>query len=673
MADPLPPKRNSAYIDINTNLISDQLDIGYWKLNLETEEIFWGAATQRIHEVDDDYIPDLATAIQFYDTIEPGRIAITEAVDHIIRTGEAYDIECRFVTAKGNKRWVRTAGHALFDSQGKMTHLEGIFQDISHYKQMQETSFFIQKELNYMTYALDHHAIVSMADTEGSIIYVNDLFCQASKYDQSALLEKNHSVVASGHHDSSFWETFWKTISSGKIYKGEICNRRQDGEYYWVNTTVVPHLDTDNKIDRYISISTDITEDKRIAEHQKAMEQSLFRSQKMEALGQAVGGIAHDFNNILAVAMGYTQLLLLKAPDPNAPELKAIRNIDAAANKAKLLIDKMLSFARGSSDESSHIHLSRKLKDFSQFIDPLLPVDIELQIGHVDDNIQLLMAESSLDQILLNLAINARDAIGDKGVITLEAEAIDADCGYCQSCGQAINASYVQLRVKDNGPGLHGISTDEIFQPFYSTKEPGKGSGMGLSVVHGLLHGIGGHIQAFSGAEQGAEEGAEKGAEFIAYIPNTQQSKPTQSKSVQSSLPELDNRNELNGLTLAVVDDEEGITSMLTEFFSLFGARMISYNNALNFIHDLEKTDLAFDLALLDITMPRLSGIEVCKKIREHSQARVIAMSGYSDKVTPASFGQYGFDGFLSKPINMKQAIDLVRQLIAAHSNSPES
>lgn len=382
----------------------------------------------------------------------------------------------------------------------------------------------------------------------------------------------------------------------------------------------------------------------------------------MEALGQAVGGIAHDFNNILAVALGYTQLMLLRAPDPNAPELKPVRNIDAAAHKAKDLIEKMLSFARGSSDKATQIQLSRKLKEFSQFIAPLLPAGIELEIAHIDDDLQLLIAETSLDQILLNLVINARDAIGDKGTIHLKAVHTSGDQGYCQSCGQAIDANYVQLTVKDNGSGFDGIRTDEIFQPFYSTKETGKGSGMGLSVVHGLLHGIGGHIQAHSLTEGGAE--------FRAYIPTQQSSANSSSQDTASNLPKLDQNNDLQQITLVIIDDEEAISTMLSEFFSLFGANIISYNSAPDFLYDLEKPDFKFDMVLTDITMPRVSGIEVCERIRNKRSTKVIAMSGYNETISPSSFSEFGFDGFLNKPIDMKKAIELVRQLIATINHS---
>lgn len=221
------PDTDSAFNDAHASLISDQLDIGYWKLDLKTEALTWGGATRRIHEVDDNYQPLLSEAINFYDTQEPGRIAISEALDHTSQTGEPYDVECRFITAKGNRRWVRAMGKALYNSAGEMTHLEGLFQDISHYKQMQETSFFIQKELNYMTYALDHHAIVSMADAKGTIIYVNDMFCDVSQYSHSELLDHNHNIVSSHQQDKKFWLTFWQTISNGNIFKGEICNRKK--------------------------------------------------------------------------------------------------------------------------------------------------------------------------------------------------------------------------------------------------------------------------------------------------------------------------------------------------------------------------------------------------------------------------------------------------------------
>ncbi len=298
--------------NISNDEIMDKFHIGDWQLNLQTKAIYWSPLTKRIHGVANDYEPELESAINFYSEQEPGRLAITQAVNTAIEEGKPWDLECRFFTATGLPLWVRAIGHVIKDEQGEVKGLAGYLQDISSYKFAIEESRKVRKELEYQQYALDRHAIVSISDTQGNILYANDKFVDISGYSLNELLGQNHNIVNSQYHDKVFWRRLWRTIRSGNVFREDICNLNKQGEIYWVDSTIVPHIDEQGRIDSYISIRTDITEQKNTEKQTLILEESMRQMQKMESLGELVGGIAHDFNNILSVTLGFSQLLQKK-------------------------------------------------------------------------------------------------------------------------------------------------------------------------------------------------------------------------------------------------------------------------------------------------------------------------------------------------------------------------
>jgi len=634
------------------------LRLGGWKLNLLTKEIQWSRVTREIHGVEKDYIPELSEAIGFYSTKEPGRKAIQSAIKHSRETGVPWDLECRFVSAKGQEMWVRTLGHPIRDSEGEVVGLKGIMQDISDYKNALSSAIRYETDLEQQKYALDEHAIVSIGDVLGNILYVNDKFCQISGYSREELLGQNHRIVSSGHQDAAFWTSFWTVIKRGETFRGEICNRAKDGNLYWVDSSVVPHWDNHGNIDRFISIRADVTQRKLAEEQQRSLEKNIRQMQKMEAIGQLVGGIAHDFNNILAVTNGYASLLKLELQSSNAPRLEGYaENIEVAGNRAKALVQKMLAFARGGLEVSGSACVGAAFKEFEDIIRPVIPAMTQVSIETANEDLSVALSSISLSQILMNLCINANDAIIDGGKISISAKLVDCVENSCNSCGKRFSGEYVELLVEDNGAGISADEQKRIFEPFYTTKDVGRGTGMGLSVVHGIVHGAHGHIALKSSEEFGSQ--------FSIYLPRASGAEQdTQTIEKIQSKGEMGRR-----IRLMLVDDEEAILQMLTQFFLHKGFEVKTSASAREAYQAITEDQEGVDVLITDISMPGESGLDLCKSLKEiRPQLPIIAMTGYNERVTSLSYQSEQFNGFVSKPIALEDLLGQVVKLQKVYS-----
>ncbi|MGB4497377.1 MAG: ATP-binding protein [Methylococcaceae bacterium] len=363
----------------------------------------------------------------------------------------------------------------------------------------------IEKKIYFQQHlAIDEAAIWSETSADGTILFANPHFCRVSGYSKAELEGQNHRIVKSGHHDEEFYKTMWQTISSGIVWRGEICNATKDGRLYWLNSVLVPIFDDDSeKIIKYIGIRFDITEKKRAEEEANRLQKQLFQAQKLDSLGQLTSGIAHDFNNILMGISGYTALVLLlneKNPHKANQEKMAtyLEGITNCSEKASDLVNKMLIYCQ-QNDEVNAVEIEplSVVKEVIYMLRSTITSCISIDfVANITPKIVINPTE--LHQLLTNLIINARDAIqqyseNTNGKITVSLMLVDADyC--CNVCLKPLKGSFVEISVTDNGMGISSENTSLIFDPFFTTKEVGKGTGLGLSVVSGIVHNANGHI-----------------------------------------------------------------------------------------------------------------------------------------------------------------------------------
>jgi len=397
-------------------------------------------------------------------------------------------------------------------------------------------------------------------------------------------------------------------------------------------------------------IAQDITVHKDEQVKREALEMQLIQSQKMESIGQLTGGIAHDFNNILASILGFTGLAKNVAKNYHDEKLQSyLDQIDDAGERAASLVSQMLTFSRVKDDihDLENIAVISLVNQSAKMLKPLIPSSIEFDVlnnvGDAAVNVNPLMIE----QVLVNLCINARDAIENEiGKINLSINRVSADNILCSSCGQSASGRFISISVADTGTGINKNVLGRVFDPFYTTKEVGKGTGMGLSIAHGIIHKHDGHIVIAS--QQG------RGVEFRILLPEFE-CKTSQVDKI--TVPYVTSKGG-NKRTVLVVDDEESILIYLRDLLELEGYNVITKANGRIAEEYFFDNANSIDVVITDQTMPGMNGDELIASILSVKQELpTILCSGYSEKIDHDKAMSIGAKLFMKKPINTSELL----------------
>ncbi len=344
-----------------------------------------------------------------------------------------------------------------------------------------------EKEVDDLRRALDQSSIVAITDARGTITYVNQLFCEISQYSREELLGKNHRIINSGYHPKEFFSELWRTISSGKVWKGEVKNKAKNGSYYWVFTTIIPFLSAQGTPIQYVAIRTDITELKLAQEQAEQQRAALAHAEKMASVGELAAGIAHELGNPLAAISGRVEFLEMEIQagrgNPEAVS-KTLETVKRLADRMAAIIRGMRSLSRnGSNDPFQAVSLARLIQDILAFAwDHFEKNGIKIHIEEIPASILVCCQETQLSQVLVNLINNAKDAILDLEERWIHIEVLDGD-------------DQVEIAITDSGKGIPEEISEKIMQPFFTTKPMGKGSGLGLSVSKSIIENHGGRLR----------------------------------------------------------------------------------------------------------------------------------------------------------------------------------
>ncbi len=362
--------------------------------------------------------------------------------------------------------------------------------------------------------AIDKAAIFVETLPDGMITLANKHFRRISGYSEQELLGKNHRILKSGKHTKLFYKKLWKTISSGKVWHGELCNRAKDGRFYWVNATIVPILNEQRHVEKYIAIHFDITEQKNAELEKEGLQHQLFHSQKLDSIGQLTSGIAHDFNNILMGISGYTDLALLFNAQTEDRLIREkietyLDGIQISSERASDLVRKMLTYCQENTiTTSKSINPVNVIQEALDMLRASIYTSISIDFA-VKDSAEIVIDSTELHQLITNLIVNARDAIQSDetlaGKILVTVNLHDYMQQHCSACLKKLHHTYVDICVSDNGSGIYPEQINRIFDPFFTTKAVGKGTGLGLSVVSGIVHNAEGHIVVESKLGQGSQ------------------------------------------------------------------------------------------------------------------------------------------------------------------------
>ncbi|MDR3568336.1 MAG: PAS domain S-box protein [Syntrophobacteraceae bacterium] len=482
-------------------------------------------------------------------------------------------------------------------------------------------------------------------------VRVNQKMCEITGYSSDELLGM-HVEELTYPEDREMDKVEFENLISGKspIFHVEKRYVRKDGEPIWVNVNGALIRDSAGQPVKTVTTIEDITERKRLAEEQALAEAQLRQAQKLEALGTLAGGVAHDFNNILSIIMGYAELSKMET-EPGSAMGENLQEILTASTRAKELVQQILAFSRRSEYQKLSLRLDTIVKDAMKILRPSLPSTIEIKTEGFS-NSEVFADPTQMHQVLMNLCTNASHAMREKGGvlrvglrdIALEAEDTRS---FTVKPGR-----YVELRVKDTGHGIDPRIIDSIFDPFFTTKKLGEGTGLGLSVVHGIVKGHGGAITV--------ESMVDGGTAFTVLIPALEAANELKK---EETAPPFSRGKE----RILVVDDEPSLAEMVRTMLSRFGYDAVSCTSAteaLNIFRD-RLEDKPFDLVVTDMTMPRLTGEDLAREIsRLRPEVPVILMTGFSEKIDAEKAKWLGIRGFLMKPVVLNSLAALIRKLL---------
>ena len=369
----------------------------------------------------------------------------------------------------------------------------------------------------------------------------------------------------------------------------------------------------------------------------------------MEAIGTLSGGIAHDFNNLLTVILGYSELIISEK-DKKDRDYEDLRKVIHAARSAADMVQQILAFSRKSETKLRPLNLNRQVEQLRKMLSRLIPRTIEVQIN-LDPDLPAVNADhAQIDQILMNLAVNARDAMQDGGKLTIETGLIFLDEEYCRYHVEASVGAHALLTVSDTGIGIDKASMDRIFEPFYTTKKPGEGTGLGLAMVYGIVKSHGGHIACYSDLGVGTT--------FKIYLPVHQVEMEVDVETSQGF-------SAFGTGTILLVDDEDFIRDLGKRVLEKAGFNVVTASNGREAIEIYKARGRKISLVILDLIMPEMDGKQCLKELLKiNPGAMVLVASGYSASDPTKEALESGAKGFVPKPFNVRQLLQTVRKVL---------
>jgi len=488
---------------------------------------------------------------------------------------------------------------------------------------------------------------IMITDAEGTIQYVNPAFEMVNGYTGEEAMGKNPRILQSGQHDNTFYQQMWNTLLRGETWSGRIVNKKKDGTLYTEEAVISPVKDGFGKTVNYVAVKRNMTEELK-------REEQFRQSQKMEAIGQLAGGVAHDFNNILQAILGYSEILLGRLNE-GTQEHRDVAEIKKSASCAADLTRHLLTFSRKQPLEKKSVSLNAFIEDTQGMIKMMLEGNI-IPVLDLAQDLPLVSADAGqLSQIIMNLSVNARDAMPNGGQLTFKTENIQFSPDAASAMPGAVAGDFVCLAVTDTGYGMSQQVKDHLFEPFFTTKGIGKGTGLGLSVLYGIVKQHNGWIAVDS------EEG--RGTTFKIYLPVF---------STKACASEAQPAPKSEPKHILLVEDDPEIRRMVVQLLQSAEYQISEAESAEEALALFNSEPEKFDLLFSDIVMPGQNGVELADVIRQKKPALpVLLYSGYMNpRERWGNFDSKGYR-FLQKPFTITTLLMAVFEALA-NVNQPE-
>lgn len=484
--------------------------------------------------------------------------------------------------------------------------------------------------------------VIVVTDAEGNIRYVNPAFEKVTGYTEQEVLGKNPRILKSGRQDQAFYKNMWETITSGRTWKRRMLNRRKDGTLYTEKASISPVVDQQGVITNYVAVKRDVTSEIE-------MEKRLAQAQKMESIGNLAGGIAHDFNNILSPIMLHTEMAMMDLP-AESPLQMNMKQIYKSGERARDLVRQILTFARVEEKEKIPLKASLIVKEAVKFLRASLPTTIDLTHEINTDRDTVMADPTQMHQIVMNLCTNAAQAMqatgGDLKVTLSELHVGPEEAG---ELGGIVPGHFVKISVSDTGSGIAPDIIDKIFEPYFTTKEQGQGTGLGLAVTHGIVESCEGHIAV--------ESEVGNGSAFHVYLPMVD----AHVSALQEEKSELPRGTE----RILLVDDEQAAIMAIQPLLERLGYRITAKTDSLEALNLFRGAPDAFDVVITDQTMPHLTGKDLAVELMSiRPDVPIILCTGFSEQIDEAGARDMGIKAFVHKPIVMHQMAHVIREAL---------
>jgi len=585
------------------------------------------------------YKPSDLVGRPFHNFINEDDLPATHDNFRAALAGKEAPSEFRFTKPTGEVRWARSSGKPMYEGD-RIVGVRGVLSDITDRKNAEQEAQFLG---SIASQAKDAFIVT---DLDFKITYMNNAAEELFGYALDDLRGETPGVLNAEADSDKMQEEIYKTVQSGGVWNGTVLNKRKDGGTFLCEMKVGPIRDERGRVKSYLGIQRDITEKRQLQEQ-------LLQAQKMEAVGTLAGGIAHDFNNMLTAIIGYSDLLL--AGCGRDFELRQdIREIGSVARRAAGLTRQLLSFSRRQIIKVSPIDLSVQVTRLENMLRRLLGESVELSI-EAPPGLQAIKADAGqIEQVIMNLVLNAGDAMPDGGRITVKVEAVTLDEESCKGIQDAKPGKWIRLSVADTGPGIEEDVLRHIFEPFFTTKAVGKGTGLGLSVVYGIVQQHEGWIDVRT--ERG--EGTVFRVCFPAVVDLPEE-------RVDEDAIEADLRGK--GERILVVEDEEGVRSFAARALASRGYVVFEAADAREAESVFDSEEGKFALILCDVVLPDGNGLELAERLSSRSGGvPMLLTSGYADRSLRWSMIQRKGIEFLCKPYEFADLLRAVKRVLDA-------
>ncbi|MGD8924388.1 MAG: PAS domain S-box protein, partial [Syntrophobacterales bacterium] len=552
-------------------------------------------------------------------------------IETLKKTGKANSYEVDLLTKTGNMK------NVILTAVLEEDVISGMIMDIT------ESRHAAEERLRLATAVEQAAESVIISDRRGTIQYVNPAFERLSGFTPNDIVGRNFSILKSDRHDETFYKEMWDTISRGNAWAGRINNRMKDGTLREFETIISPIRDSSGAIVNFVSVNRDVTQE-------VALEAQLLQAQKMEAVGTLAGGIAHDFNNLLQVIQGYTEVLL-NGVSQNQPNYEPLQKIHRSAKRGAELTRQLLTFSRKVQSERRPLDLNHEVEQLRNLLQRTIPKMIEIELYLAETPAIVNGDPVQVEQALMNLAVNAMDAMPEGGKIIIETEKVTLNEEFCKAHLGARPGQYVMLSISDTGHGMSKETLEHVFEPFYTTKEVGKGTGLGLAMVYGIVKNHEGYILCYSEPETGTT--------FKIYLPAIEQ------EGDKDHPRDLEDQLQGGTETILLVDDEEYIRELGVELLGDAGYTVITATDGESGLELYRQKQEQIDLVILDLVIPGMGGKKCFEEVlKVNPRAKILIVSGYSANGPGKEAIEAGARDFVGKPFDVEHMLEVVRNIL---------